>query len=745
MLETEVEFSKETQKRIFSLFDKIEEEIIDLQKGQSTLDALTVQGATNESKLENLLIQIRKMEGELQALSSSGQNIQQPSGSGQPSTRQVSEEPTRENLIRMAVEDHARSLQPKQHNGSTCCQHHSDPNRQGPEGGRANQPAISQQQAPSPQELESLRQILETQSQISGPPNHQGQQGGDTASFVTTSAVPVEAPVHVGPTTGERAVMGMYCPGLTPHKTMVHAFAKVVDYRTHRLQNTSAVVTPKQREKLGKAKKSLDNTTRSLSFDGENPIDLLWFLRRLTRSLDSASVSEGEAALMLPWHLTSTPLNVVEQQQEEARRQTVPYAATWPYLVHALITRFLDDSTLREAYDAVASTSQKEGEDEDTFCDRLQKAASACHNVFSDEEVVQYFVQGLLPVIRGPVSDRLREQSDIDQRDIAVARRLAVTEGRTHRLRLQEFTAKAKAATRVIRTRSTAEKTTPVMTVGSQPSSGSSGYTTPSNLGADHHQFSGMSTLVPPSRFVPFRVNPGYTYTDIINHMKGGGTESPPDLNLGNPADVVKELFPVLAVAGITSPLTSTTTSGTTTPSNVEELMQSLSSKALEGRPINRGVNPVPAITPEQLQKALSVIPTDYWSLNCWTCREGGHTTFTCPFLTWAQRLYFAYRYYLHQIEANPTMANYLAQREQAREQGQDLPQRPRSPGRSGGQVRFDGGRAQDNKPWLRPNSPGRTRQPKRVNFIQKTEPSQQPSESTSSSGSSSTDSEEKE
>ncbi|MEM8906991.1 MAG: hypothetical protein AAGD05_04020, partial [Bacteroidota bacterium] len=85
----------------------------------------------------------------------------------------------------------------------------------------------------------------------------------------------------------------------------------------------------------------------------------------------------------------------------EAGRQATPYARTWPYLVHALLTRFLDDHTLREAHDAVATARQLPKELEDDFCDRVQKAASACHNVFRDEEVVQYFIQGLLPVIRG--------------------------------------------------------------------------------------------------------------------------------------------------------------------------------------------------------------------------------------------------------------------------------------------------------------------------------------------------------
>ena len=67
------------------------------------------------------------------------------------------------------------------------------------------------------------------------------------------------------------------------------------------------------------------------------------------------------------------------------------------------------------------------------------------------------------------------------------------------------------------------------------------------------------------------------------------------------------------------------------------------------------------------MRKAFSVIPTDYWQLNCWTCRECGHSTFTCPTLTPEQRMYYARQYYLDQVRANPTMASLLAQKTQRR------------------------------------------------------------------------------
>ena len=104
-------------------------------------------------------------------------------------------------------------------------------------------------------------------------------------------------------------------------------------------------------------------------------------------------------------------------------------------------------------------------------------------------------------------------------------------------------------------------------------------------------------------------------------------------------------------------------------------------------------------LTEEQYRDAITVIPANYWSLNCWTCKTDGHTTFTCPSLTPAQRMYFAYCYFLYQCKGHPTMRNWLQQKHdklvaRLQEQGasdsraktsQEVPtaQRPRSPGTS--------------------------------------------------------------
>ena len=115
---------------------------------------------------------------------------------------------------------------------------------------------------------------------------------------------------------------------------------------------------------------------------------------------------------------------------------------------------------------------------------------------------------------------------------------------------------------------------------------------------------------------------------------------------------------------GLESILFTGAISGSTTPKSMNSDAIAASVGAdLVRTPVHRETIPIPASTEEQTRQAFSVVPSDYWQLNCWTCRDCGHSTFTCPTLTLNQRMYFAYRYYLYQSKGNPTMAQFLEQK----------------------------------------------------------------------------------
>lgn len=49
-----------------------------------------------------------------------------------------------------------------------------------------------------------------------------------------------------------------------------------------------------------------------------------------------------------------------------------------------------------------------------------------------------------------------------------------------------------------------------------------------------------------------------------------------------------------------------------------------------------------------------------YWKMSCWTCREKGHSIYTCPYLDWEQRVFFAPKYCFYRVEGDPRIGCYL-------------------------------------------------------------------------------------
>ena len=277
--------------------------------------------------------------------------------------------------------------------------------------------------------------------------------------------------------------------------------------------------------------------------------------------------------------------------------------SNWPQVINALLRRFLTDDVLQAAFDSVSRATQGEKEDEGSFAERISKSSRQCRHEFTRIDLVNYYVRGLHPATREGVSQQLRMLSETQSQDLSVVRQIALSVGKGHRALLQ-----SSRPTSSVPPSPRDRKAKPALFVGS-----------------------GYETQLPPQpSFIP-----QYPSKDTESFNKFAEVA----LNLDSIL-FVKEGDP--AKGDSTSPLVQKIT-GTDT-----------------SRPVLRDTEQVPDLSEEQLRLAFSVIPSDYWTLNCWTCRDEGHSTFTCTYLTSQQRVFFAYRYYLHQIEANPHMAEYL-------------------------------------------------------------------------------------
>ena len=81
-------------------------------------------------------------------------------------------------------------------------------------------------------------------------------------------------------------------------------------------------------------------------------------------------------------------------------------------------------------------------------------------------------------------------------------------------------------------------------------------------------------------------------------------------------------------------------------------------------------------LTEKQQKLAFQVIPENTWHYKCWGCPEKNHSLFQCRHLDEDQRPYFSYKYYFHELQAQPHLKKFYEDRLRKRLEGHK-PTRP--------------------------------------------------------------------
>ena len=77
----------------------------------------------------------------------------------------------------------------------------------------------------------------------------------------------------------------------------------------------------------------------------------------------------------------------------------------WPVLVNSLLERYATNDVLEEAYDNVVHIAQRANEDELAYADRLREASLRCPNVFTEQQLMNFYMKGLQKPIQAAVND----------------------------------------------------------------------------------------------------------------------------------------------------------------------------------------------------------------------------------------------------------------------------------------------------------------------------------------------------
>lgn len=100
---------------------------------------------------------------------------------------------------------------------------------------------------------------------------------------------------------------------------------------------------------------------------------------------------------------------------------------TCPDVTNALRRRLPMDELFPEPHDKVARVNASDGEDKERFDKRISKAARLYHHVFSKDDLINYYTQGLLTAVRETVSHQVRQMTLGEQRRVPEVRQVSVS------------------------------------------------------------------------------------------------------------------------------------------------------------------------------------------------------------------------------------------------------------------------------------------------------------------------------
>jgi hypothetical protein len=195
--------------------------------------------------------------------------------------------------------------------------------------------------------------------------------------------------------------------GLVELQTRLSEYKGLVSYQAYRLKDTEAVIDENDTGRVNGVLKMVKHHF-SYSFGGEVPLKVLDFLFTVKEAMDLNHVSEGVAAVVLPYLLAGEAKDWVIAMWKSSSVKVPKYPAVVAWLLESYAT----EAAIDGATDKFLTAKQNPGEVEDAFASRLRRYATESGNVYNEDALLSRYLAGLpsyiATTIRGQVSPRMR-------------------------------------------------------------------------------------------------------------------------------------------------------------------------------------------------------------------------------------------------------------------------------------------------------------------------------------------------
>lgn len=184
-------------------------------------------------------------------------------------------------------------------------------------------------------------------------------------------------------------------------------YERVFDCETYALLNKSIEYGPNKAGQLGRAKKHLTHLFGyKTEWDGEPSLRAFDFLRRFTKACNANAVSEGMAFYTLQ-DFTAEPLrSTIMSIMPRASTGDAGEVSSSLELVNWLLRSCVDEDALASQVEEFSQASQREGEEELSFAERVRALRNLCGFIHPQSVVKSRFVEDLSWAVRTEVRER---------------------------------------------------------------------------------------------------------------------------------------------------------------------------------------------------------------------------------------------------------------------------------------------------------------------------------------------------
>ena len=197
-------------------------------------------------------------------------------------------------------------------------------------------------------------------------------------------------------------------------------FTRALDFRTYRLRLQDQTFSGTHGRTIPSFKKKMTAEMESHIFDGKDSIKILDFLAAFRRACDGMGVHEGAAVFLFTYFMTGNPAADLSSRIEsnpgnfafhQSRKEDV--LTSYCQIVNYLLRTYADNQTISRTNGEIIRLTQRDNQSPVKFKNFLWSKMSRCGCVYSQEQMIGFFIEGCNTRIRNLVRTKFEEKKDM--------------------------------------------------------------------------------------------------------------------------------------------------------------------------------------------------------------------------------------------------------------------------------------------------------------------------------------------